>query len=363
MAKERRGEFKQDSHGEPDNATLEDAMIWRGFLRGVPHPMMVIDQNHCVVSANQAALRALARTPEEMIGSKCYELFHGSDHPAAGCPMERLLSEGFEGIVEIEAQTTDRTLMVSCVPIYSETGGIAHAVHIAVDVADLKRTQLALRESEERYRSHFENISDVVFSLDHASHVVDVSPSAEKVSGYKREELIGKAFVDLGILVPESQALATANIERVLKGESNVTAEYGYITKDGRKGIAEINASPSFSKDGDVTGISAVARDITERKAAEEALQESESTFRNLSERSVAGIYVIQDGVFKYVNLKLAQVFGYTIDEMIDRMGPEDIIFTPDWPIVKDNLQKRLSGEIDSLHYEFRIITSSHPET
>ena len=93
------------------------------------------------------------------------------------------------------------------------------------------------------------------------------------------------------------------------------------------------------------------------RTQAEEILEESERKFRDLSEKSVAGVYLIQGGVLKYVNSRFADTFGYSTDEMTDKITVEDVIFPEDWPLVEENLKRRLSGDLESLHYEFRIRT------
>ncbi|RJR17307.1 MAG: diguanylate cyclase [Nitrospiraceae bacterium] len=98
------------------------------------------------------------------------------------------------------------------------------------------------------------------------------------------------------------------------------------------------------------------SREIVLRKQTEAYLQESESKFRNLSERSVAGIYLIQDDKFRYVNPVLARIFGYSVTEMKDILGPEDVTLPVDWPLVRENLRKRVSGESDSANYSFRGI-------
>ncbi len=96
--------------------------------------------------------------------------------------------------------------------------------------------------------------------------------------------------------------------------------------------------------------------EIAERKKSEKKLLESKEKFRNLAEQSLTGIYLLQDGVFKYVNPLLAELFGYTVEELTDKMGPSDVVFPEDFPVVRENLRKRVSGEIKSIHYSFRII-------
>lgn len=84
---------------------------------------------------------------------------------------------------------------------------------------------------------------------------------------------------------------------------------------------------------------------------------ESEKKFRNMAEGSLVGVYLIQDGIFRYCNNRLAEIFGYTAEELIDKRGPEYLVYPEDWHIVKENLRKRVQGEIDSIHYSFRGIT------
>jgi len=82
--------------------------------------------------------------------------------------------------------------------------------------------------------------------------------------------------------------------------------------------------------------------------------QRSEDIFKSLVENSLVGVYLIQDGVFKYVNPKLAELFGYSQDELIEKKGPRNLTYPDDWPIVKENLRKRFEGEVEAINYTFR---------
>ncbi|OPY85923.1 MAG: Sporulation kinase A [Syntrophorhabdus sp. PtaU1.Bin153] len=102
--------------------------------------------------------------------------------------------------------------------------------------------------------------------------------------------------------------------------------------------------------------------DYTEKIQAELAkrrqeLEESEGKFRDLAEKATVGIYVAQDGLFKYVNAVAAKILGYTVEEMTCGMGPKDIVFHEDWPIVEENIRRRMTGEIESSYSEFRMVT------
>nr|MDA8132530.1 PAS domain S-box protein [Elusimicrobiota bacterium] len=78
-----------------------------------------------------------------------------------------------------------------------------------------------------------------------------------------------------------------------------------------------------------------------------------ENKFKTLTEKSMVGVYLIQDGRFRYVNPVLSKLLGYTQDELL-ALSPEDVIVPEDWPLVRENLRRRIDGEIASLSYAFR---------
>ena len=92
----------------------------------------------------------------------------------------------------------------------------------------------------------------------------------------------------------------------------------------------------------------------SEQKRIAQALRQSENMFRKITEQSIVGVYLIQDYVFRYTNPKMAEIFGFTVDELVDIRGPRDVVYDEDWPIVEENLRKRIEGEIESINYQFR---------
>ena len=90
-------------------------------------------------------------------------------------------------------------------------------------------------------------------------------------------------------------------------------------------------------------------REILERKTAE-------ARFRGLVEQSLVGIYIIQDGRFVYVNPKLADIFGYAVEDIVGRLGPLDLTAQADRELVRENLRRRLDGEIGGIRYTFSAV-------
>ncbi|SPF35283.1 putative Histidine kinase [Syntrophobacter sp. SbD1] len=102
-----------------------------------------------------------------------------------------------------------------------------------------------------------------------------------------------------------------------------------------------------------------MGRALKKQKTAEESLYDSEGKFRDLAEKSLAGIYLIQNGVIRYANPRFSEIFGYTVEEMTDKMRPQDTVLPEDWPLVNENIRRRTSGEVEALHYEFRGVRKS----
>ncbi len=121
---------------------------------------------------------------------------------------------------------------------------------------------------------------------------------------------------------------------------------------DGRS--REIIAFPIMDESGRVVLVTEHMRDITDRKQVEAALHESEELYRSLSEKSLAGVYLIQDGIFRYVNPVLAQIFGYTPEEIKGRMSPGDTTHPDDLPLINEIARQRLAGEVEETCVTFK---------
>ncbi|MEA3341861.1 MAG: PAS domain S-box protein, partial [Chloroflexota bacterium] len=166
----------------------------------------------------------------------------------------------------------------------------------------------ALRESEEKYRLHFENVTDVIYSVGPDSKVLNISPSVERVLGYKPDELIGRPFQDLNIVAADYLEAAASDTMRVLAGERVDSSLYGFIAKDGTDVIGEVSGAPLI-RDGKIVAVVSVARDVTERVRAEEALNESEERERQQSKLAAVG--QLASGIAHDFNNIIATIIVY----------------------------------------------------
>jgi PAS domain S-box-containing protein len=92
------------------------------------------------------------------------------------------------------------------------------------------------------------------------------------------------------------------------------------------------------------------------RQRAEEELRKSEEKYRNIAEISLAGIYIIQDDIFIYVNKKFAEILGYSVEECLNSMHFRQTVHPEDLDMVREQISKRISGKVNSVNYTFRGI-------
>lgn len=147
----------------------------------------------------------------------------------------------------------------------------------------------ALQESEEKYRLHFENAFDIIFSIDHNFRITSISPSVERILGYKSKELMGKLFQDLKLFPPEYLNKVLFDTKRVLAGDEIALSKYEFICKDGTRKFAEVSSAPMI-RDGKVVATVSVARDITERLRAERSLEAANRSINDFITRMSHGI-------------------------------------------------------------------------
>lgn len=213
-----------------------------------------------------------------------------------------------------------------------------------------------LVESEAQTQAIIAAIPDLLFRIDHKGVYREFVPSTELQPLVPPDEFLGKS---MDVFFPKAFAdHAMRDVQSVLETGEIRTHEYELLV--GTEMRAFEYRMVRVSED-EVLGI---VRDITEARRREEALRaatakarESEEMFRDLAEKSLTGVYVIQDHRFKYVNRRLAEVFGYSVTEMVSGLGPKDVTHEEDWPTVAENLRRREVGEVESINYGFRGVT------
>ncbi len=236
------------------------------------------------------------------------------------------------------------TEKMTIAPFSSDGGKISNFVAIKEDITERKEAEEALRKSEERYRNIYTRVEDVIYETDYYGSITGVSPSVEKHSGYRPEELIGQNVTDFFVYPDEYAALDSA-----MEAEGSVNDfELNMRKKNGDVIVVSITSHIVFNEDGHPVKTEGVLRDITERKRTEKALRESEKRYRLLFDLLPYGGEILDtNGIIINCSPSTARMLGYEMSELIGKHAFE--LFDPDsLKVVRKKFSQLLKGKPQS---------------
>ncbi len=236
-----------------------------------------------ITAANQAYSQNLGYTTEELVSQDIALLYPESELPRRAAVLRAAESEGGHVLFEtihVKKDGTPFPVLVDITVIRDDAGTPVSHVKIVHDLTEIKRTSEALRASEVRARSLFENAGQAIIIADAECLILDANAMVERLFGYTRSELIGQPTE---LLIPRNGQSESSTSCWPQPGAQNSkqTIEVVALRRDGSKFAAEI----SFSYVAELQdGLSiAFVSDITERKQVDASLRESESQFRTLA--------------------------------------------------------------------------------
>jgi PAS domain S-box-containing protein len=258
----------------------------------------------------------------------------------------------------IEAGATDfvRTTLRGFIAGIEDPGREQHDV-----LANRVRNIVERERAHTNYREVFEKINDALFVEDpETGEILDVNERMCEMHGYTREEALELNVSDVS--ADEDNYTPEKALENLKKAEEEGSQvfEWKNVTKDGEKFWVEVSLELA-EIDGE-DRVLAVVRDISERKERERRLKESEERFRAIVEQTLAGVYVVKDGVFEYVNSAFADILGVDAKDMIGTPPTEYVPYEEDREKMRENLRKREEGEKKSIRYSFTAETADGEE-
>ena len=213
------------------------------------------------------------------------------------------------------------------------------------DVTERKRTEDALREARDRFRSIFENAPIGVAMVNLEGRYLQVNHSLCEILGYTEEEL--RALTWQEITHPDDLAASSAFARRIVAGEfPRYHLEKRFLHADGHSVWASLSVSLVRDSEGEPLYFVSQIQDVTERKRFEEALRESEQRFRGSFERAATGMALVgTDGRFLRVNRSLCEILGFPERELLGK-NFQELTHPDDLEVDLEHLRRLVAGEI-----------------
>jgi two-component system, cell cycle sensor histidine kinase and response regulator CckA len=208
-----------------------------------------------------------------------------------------------------------------------------------------------LLQANSEMRAIFEAIPDLFFRLDYNGTIIDCKAGNTSDLYISKERLIGNKIYEIPI--KNIANIFRSALEKIKETMSAVNMEYS-IALDGEDSYYEARLMPVPGNQ-----IVAIIRNVTERKLAEMALFESEAKYRSIVEESHFGVFIVRNKLFRFVNKRFCEIYGYKYDELVDKLGPKDFVLPEDLPLIKEEMKKiKEAGE--TARFDFRIRNKSN---
>jgi PAS domain S-box-containing protein len=301
---------------------------YRRIVETAQEGIWMADASDAIAFVNSRGAQMMGYEPEELIGRPVLSLFPPENRPDE----EKRRARRREGHSEqYETRTlrkdgSDMWALVHANALHDDDGRYVGALAMVSDIS-------ARREWEEETRrlaDIVESSDDAILSSSPDGSITSWNRGAERLYGYSPEESVGRS---ISLIVPDDRL---GEEERILGEVREGHLIHNYETErqraDGSLVHVSLAVSPIFDREGRVVGASTIARDMTERRRAEEALQESEERYRRIVETANEGVLTmdVRDRI-TFANRKMLELFAYEADELLGRSPRELLAHADDY--------------------------------
>jgi PAS domain S-box-containing protein len=320
---------------QAEAALIQNEQKLSQIIYGSSIPTFVINQQHEVTHWNKACEQLTGLTEAELLQtSRQWQAFYPSHRPvladlvvdqASRMQFLKYYGSSFQPSELIQGAfyaegffphlgEGGKWLYFTAAPMRDSSGHLIGAIETLQDITTMKKSEEALRESEQNYRLLLENQTDLVVKVDLEGRFLLVSPSYCRVFQKNEAELIGHKFMPL--VHEEDREVTAKAMQNLFHPPYTAYIEQRALTKAGWRWLAWVDTA-FLDDQGQVTSILGVGRDITDQKAAAKALQQEKQKFQILTEKSPLAMSLInKEGVYEYVNPRFIDIFGYDLTDI-----------------------------------------------
>jgi PAS domain S-box-containing protein len=317
------------------------------------YAIIMLDAEGRIVSWNAGAERIKGYRADEIVG-RHFSQFYPREDMESGKPERALANAIAEGRFEEEGWRVrkDGSLFFAGVIITAlrdDAGGLRGFTKITRDITEQKQAEIKIKEVNERFNRLVSLLNEVVWtaSID-GSQIIDVNKSIENIYGISVEEFQANPKLWVEMVHPDDRAIAEASGKELYE-KGKTQAEYRIVKPDGTVVWLLDSKSLFYDETSTQVQMGGIAKDITERKKAEDSLRGSQELFRKTLELGVVGMATTHPYTYHFLsaNRHLCEMIGYTEEELLQKTWVE--ITFPKEKVDEDaaNLAELLSGELN----------------
>ncbi|MDR3678163.1 MAG: PAS domain S-box protein [Acidobacteriota bacterium] len=321
-------------------ATEEQLQLTQFSLDHASDPVFWMDSQGRILYANDAACRSMGRSKEELLSLSILDI-----NPTVSTEIWTALWEKVKVQGSRTFETCHRTKEGKIFPVevtsnYLQIGGKEYAFAFARDITERKQGAEALQREKAFTEAVIDSFPDVFFVIQETGEFLHWGRNPERFLGYTQEETLAMESA-VAIVAEEDRALAARKIQEAF-AQGSTSLEVRLLHRDGRKIPYLVRATRAVI--GQETYIVGFGLDISERKRAGEARQESEMRFQTLIEKAPLAIGIGRNGLNIYANPKYLEMFGLeNLGEFVGRSIAEQ--WSPEsWQIIEEHARRRARG-------------------
>ncbi|MEG3936074.1 MULTISPECIES: PAS domain S-box protein [unclassified Microcoleus] len=330
-------------------ATVEQAAV------GITHP----DATGRYLRVNQKFCDIVGYTASELLSRTWMDVTYPEDIDADLEQNKQLFAGQIDSFkMEKRLLHKDGTVVwvnITVSLIQEPLSGAVYNLVVTEDISDRKKTEAALKESEERFRELAENIESVFWMVNvQPQEIIYISPAYEKIWGRSCADLYANRRFFADSLHPEDRERVIANLTRQIESEDEI--EYRIVRLDGKIRWIRDRAFPIRNQSGKVYRIVGIAVDITAGKQAEKTIRESEERFRQLAENIQDSFWLMSADFtdLLYLSPTYEQIWGRSREELYaDPLKMMEWVHPEDKLLLEEAMGRVLQGE--STNTEYRI--------
>lgn len=241
---------------------------WEETFDALEDMICIIDTNHTILRANKSmSVFCNSNSMDRLLGRKCYESIHKCGNPLDSCPHQKLLNDNKPHKEEIFDEASGKHFLVSVFPIVNQENKIYASVHAAHDITEQKNTELAIKESEEKFRNIFNSSNDEIIITDFKGIILEINPKASSRFDKSQDQCISANIADMVHISKRQDFLSFFQKIKIIRSGFFETES---IKNQGEKSYLEIYAKIIKYKRKEAVLV--VSRDITERKIMQQKM-------------------------------------------------------------------------------------------